>query len=89
MILPPYQDIPIKPRVSETCGKVAYTSQREAQRVLNTVRTKVWSKGIERKRRGKDDKLPKRAYKCECGMWHLTSHHEHPNDEVILHRRKH
>ena len=53
------------------CGKVCYSSQREANSVLNSMH-KSKDRGRTFSHRGK--KIPCRAYYCdECGAWHLTS----------------
>lgn len=47
--------------------KAAYRTEAEA----NTAMLRVWQKAPEQK-------VPLRAYECECGRWHLTSkvHHD-------------
>lgn len=49
-----------------TCNKLIYTSLKDAQTHLNSMRKQL--------RYQRDHKIPKRAYKCDdCGYWHLTS----------------
>ncbi len=43
-----------------TCNKVGYTTEREASEKLKLIRKKA------RKH------VPRRYYKCECGLYHLT-----------------
>ncbi len=46
-----------------TCGKIMYTSEREAGEILFKCRTV-----------SKRSKIPKRKYYCkECQGWHVTS----------------
>lgn len=49
----------------QTATKAAYPSREIAEDALTRIRT-----GVTRDER---DKLPERAYRCECGAWHLTS----------------
>ena len=54
------------------CDKIAFSSFREAQEVINTAHKHKYSKG--KRINKKKAKIPQRSYKCEfCGYWHLTS----------------
>ena len=58
--------------ICKVSGKVSYTTQREAQTIVNGARIKHWTNQAKR--------IPKRVYLCPfCKMWHLTK--EIPENE--------
>ena len=38
---------------------------------------------IRREHRNPCDKVPLRAYKCNCGSWHLTKHEINMNGRIL------